>query len=160
ALAPFALARNLPQRDIEELATAGGFVLTGAGAAVLALSPERLAALGDEITAKLADWHRAQPDALGPGRAALPARLRGLAPEAALAAALAALVAAGRAVLDGAVIRLAEHQPRLSREDERLWAQVEELLAGDELRPPRIRELAEALGVEPLPLTRFLKRVE
>jgi len=88
------------------------------------------------------------------------ARLRGEAPEAALDAALAALIAAGRAMRDGAVLRLPEHQPRLSREDERLWQKVEPLLAGDELRPPRVRELAEALGLEPEPLNRFLKRVE
>jgi selenocysteine-specific elongation factor len=63
-------------------------------------------------------------------------------------------------VRDRAVLRLADHQPRLSREDERLWQRVEPLLAGEELRPPRVRELAEALGVESVPLTRFLQRVE
>ena len=34
------------------------------------------------------------------------------------------------------------------------------LLATDDLRPPRVRELAEELGLEPETLTRFLKRVE
>ena len=51
---------------------------------------------------------------------------------------------------DGAVLRAQTHQPRLSREDERLWQRIAPLLAVDDLRPPRVlRELAEALGLEP-----------
>src|SRR5712691_9804414 len=160
ALAPFALARNLLLGEVEALVEAGGFQRVGSGADALALGAGRLARLGDSIAAALSEWHRAQPDALGAARGALFARLRGQAPEAALDAALAALIAAGRAVRDGAVLRLPEHQPRLSREDERLWGRVQPLLAAEELRPPRVRELAGALGLEPQPLTRFLKRVE
>jgi len=61
---------------------------------------------------------------------------------------------------DGAALRLPEHEPRLAREDERLWERVRPLLATGDLRPPRVRELAEELGLEPEPLNRFLKRVE
>ena len=63
-------------------------------------------------------------------------------------------------VRDGAVIRLPGHEARLSRDDERLWERVAPLLAAGELRAPRVRELAAALGLEPDPLTRFLKRAE
>jgi selenocysteine-specific elongation factor len=160
ALAPFALARNVPQGEIADLALAGGFQLVGAGAAAIALGSAHLARLGDSVVAALAEWHRAQPGMLGPARGALFARLRGQAPDAALDAALAALVSEGRVVRDGAVLRLPEHEPRLSREDERLWERVRPLLAAGELRAPRVRELAGALGLEPDPLTRFLKRVE
>jgi selenocysteine-specific elongation factor len=160
ALAPFALARNLPRGEIEALIEAGGFHRVGAGPAAIALSPAHLAHLGDSIAAALAMWHSTQPDALGPPRAALFARLRGAGPEAALDAALAALIETGRVLRDGAVLRLPGHEPRLTREDERLWERVRPLLAADELRPPRVREIAEALGLEPEPLTRFLKRVE
>ncbi len=160
ALAPFALARNLPQEEVEALVEAGGFRRVGAGAGAIALSPAHLAHLGDSIAAALAEWHSAQPEALGPARGALFARLRGAAPEAALDAALAELIAAGRVVRDGAVLRLPGHEPRLTREDERLWERVRPLLAAAELRPPRVRELAAALGLEPESLARFLKRVE
>ena len=62
---------------------------------------------------------------------------------------------------DGAVLRLPTHQPRLSREDERLWQRiVAKLLAVDDLRPPRVRELAEALGLEPEAAARLMKRYE
>jgi len=160
ALAPFALARNLPQDEVEDLALAGGFDRVGAGAAAIALSQLHLTRLGESIVAALAEWHRAQPDALGPARGALFARLRGAAPEAALDAALAHLVTEGRVVRDGAVLRLPGHEPRLTRDDERLWERVAPLLAAGELRAPRVRELAAALGLEPDPLTRFLKRAE
>ena len=112
------------------------------------------------IAAVLAEWHRAQPDALGPTRGALFARLRGQAPEAALDAALAAAIGAGRVVRDGSMLRLPSHQPRLNREDERLWERVRPLLAADGLRPPRVRELAAELDMDPEKLTRFFRRVE
>lgn len=160
ALAPFAQARNLPPAEVEGLAEAGGLHRVGTGDAAIAVGGERLRQLGDAIVAALAEWHRAQPDMLGPARGALFARLRGAAPEAALDAALAALLADGMAVRDAAALRLPEHQPRLGRDDERLWQRVEPLLAADALRPPRVRELAAELGMEPEPLTRFLKRVE
>ena len=70
------------------------------------------------------------------------------------------MIAAGRVVRDGAVLRLPEHQPRLSRDDERLWGRVQPLLAEGLLRPPRVRELAPELGLEPEALTRFMRRVE
>jgi selenocysteine-specific elongation factor len=159
-LARFGLARNLPLAEFELLAEAGGARRIGTGAAALALSPARLEELGEAIAAALAEVHRAQPDALGPPRGALFRRLRGKAPEPALDAALADLVATGQVVRDGAVLRLAGHEPRLSREDEKLWRQVEPLLAADDLRPPRVRELAEALGLQPEPITRFMKRME
>jgi selenocysteine-specific elongation factor len=159
-LTRFALVRNLPQSEIEALAEAGGFPCVGAGTTALAVGAERLARLGGSLAAALAQVHTAQPDALGPSRAALFRRLRAEAPEAALDAALAELQAAGRVVRDGAVLRLAEHQPRLSRDDERLWGQVQPLLGADELRPLRVRELAAELSLQPEPLTRFLKRVE
>jgi selenocysteine-specific elongation factor len=163
ALAPFAQSRNLPLAEIEELAEAAGLARVGTGAAALAISRERLAQLGERIAAALAEWHRAQPDALGPARGALFARLRGLAPEAALDAALLAEIAAGRVVRNAgaaAALRLPEHQPRLSRDDERLWAQVAPRLEAGGLRPPLVRELAAELAIAPELLTRFLKRFE
>jgi selenocysteine-specific elongation factor len=119
-----------------------------------------LAALCDQVVAALAALHRAQPDALGPTRPALLAQLRALAPEAALEAALAALAAAGRVVREGAVWRLPEHQPRLTRADERLWERMQPLLDVEDLRPPRVRELAATLALEPEAVERLLNRAE
>ena len=144
-LAPFALARNLDAGEMEALAEAAGLRLGPARAPVVA-APNGWRQLGETIVA------RAGRMASRPARCARPDAGRAVrgcaaqAPEAALDAALAELAAAGRVVRDGAVLRLPEHQPRLTREDERLWQRVEPLLAAGELRPPRVRELAEALG--------------
>lgn len=159
-LAPFALARNLALAAVGELAAAGGFIRVGDARAPYAATAERLVQLGARIAAKLADIHRAEPDALGAPRPALIRRLRGEAPEPVLDAALAAAVAAGDIVRDGAVLRLPAHQPRLTRQDERQWQRVEPLLAVDNLRPPRVRELAEELGLDPEAAARLMKRFE
>jgi len=159
-LTPFALARNMTLDQAGELAIAGGFVRLGDARAPFAATAARLAELGAQLATTLAEMHRAEPDALGPPRPALLRRLRGAAPEAVLDAALSAAIAAGTIVRDGAVLRLPTHQPRLTREDERLWRQIEPLLAVDDLRPPRVRELAEALKLEPEAASRLMKRYE
>jgi selenocysteine-specific elongation factor len=159
-LAPFARARNLTLDAVEALIAAGGFERLGDRRAPFAATARRLGELGLGLAAALAARHRAEPDTLGVPRAALLRQLRGAAPEPVLDAALAAAVDAGGIVRDGAVLRLPEHRPRLGREDEKLWRRVEPLLAVDDLRPPRVRELAETLGLEPEAMTRHLKRLE
>ena len=159
-LAPFALSRNLGLDDVEELVDAGGFVRVGDRRAPCAATRAFLAGLGDRLTARLAERHRAEPDVLGVPRSVLARQLRGAAPQPVVDAAIGAAVEAGRIVRDGAVLRLPVHQPRLTRDDEKLWQRVEPLLAVDDLRPPRVRELAEALGIAPEAAIRQLKRFE
>jgi len=159
-LANFALVRNLTSAELDQLTDNAAFLRAGPGRAPVAITGERLAALGEAILAALADWHRAQPDALGPPRPALLAKLRAEAPEPALDAALAALASAGRVVREGALWRLPEHRPRLTAADEKLWERVRPLLAAAGLRPPRVREIAAALGLEPEAAERFLGRAE
>jgi selenocysteine-specific elongation factor len=159
-LAQFALARNLAPSELDRLTEAGEFRRVGPARAPVAVTAERLSALGEKIVDRLGAWHQAQPDALGPSRPALTMQLRGAAPEAALDAALDALASAGRVVRQGPIWRLPEHQPRLTRSDERLWERLHPLLAAADLRPPRIRELAAALELEPEAVERFLTRAE
>ncbi|HEX4616602.1 MAG TPA: selenocysteine-specific translation elongation factor [Stellaceae bacterium] len=159
-LAQFALARNLAPSELDRLTEAGEFRRVGPARAPVAVTAERLSALGEKIVDRVGAWHQAQPDALGPSRPALTMQLRGAAPEAALDAALDALASAGRVVRQGPIWRLPEHQPRLTRSDERLWERLHPLLAAADLRPPRIRELAAALELEPEAVERFLTRAE
>jgi len=160
ALADFALARNLAPAELDALTDAGGFLRVGTARAPVAVTAERLAALCDNIIAALAASHETQPDALGPTRPALLAQLRAVAPVAALEAALVELAAAGRVVREGPVWRLPEHQPRLTQADARLWERVRPLLAVEDLRPPRVREIAATLALEPAAVERFLSRAE
>ncbi len=159
-LAQFALARNLAPSELDRLIEASKFLRVGPTRAPVAVTPEWLAALGDKIVDTLSAWHQAQPDVLGPSRPALIMRLRGAAPEAALEAALVELAGRGRVVRQGPIWRLPEHEPRLTRSDERLWERVRPLLAAAELRSPRIRELAAALELDPTAVESFLSRAE
>jgi len=160
ALSDFALARNLTPAELDALTDAGAFLRVGTTRAPVAVTAERLAALCDDIIAALAASHETQPDALGPTRPALLAQLRMVAPAAALEAALVELAAAGRVVREGPVWRLPEHQPRLTQADQRLWERVRPLLAVEDLRPPRVREIAATLALEPAAVERFLSRAE
>jgi selenocysteine-specific elongation factor len=126
----------------------------------VAVTRERLSSLCDQVIEALSTWHRTQPDALGPSRPALITQLRGEAPEAALDAALSELAARGRVIHQGPIWRLPEHQPRLTRADEQLWERVYPSLVAGDLRPPRVRELATMLALEPEAVQRFLVRVE
>jgi selenocysteine-specific elongation factor len=159
-LLQFAMVRNLAPAELDALTDAGEFLRVGPARAAVAVTQERLAALCDDVVAALGAWHRAQPDALGPSRPVLITQLRGVAPEAALDAALSELAVAGRAVRQGPVWRLPQHRPRLTQADEKLWNRVRPLLAAGDLRPPRVRELAAALGLEPEAVERFLNRAE
>ncbi len=159
-LAHFALLRNLTPAGLDALTEHGEFLRVGSSRAPVAVTAERLAALGEAIVAALSGWHRAQPDALGPARPALFEKLRGEAPTAALDAALSALAGAGRVVREGALWRLPEHRPRLTAADQKQWERVRPLLAADGLRPPRVREIAAALGLEPDAAERLLRRAE
>ncbi len=158
-LAHFAALRNLAPAELEAL-SGGDFLRVGAARAPVAVTAERLAALREMLVAALEAWHKAQPDALGPGRPALLAKLRAAGPEAALEAALADLAAAGRVVQQGGMWRLREHEPRLAAADERLWQRVHPLLRAAELRPPRVREIAGALSLEPAAVDRLMRRAE
>jgi selenocysteine-specific elongation factor len=157
-LAPFALARNIATEELAARAEAAGVAVVGPSRAAVALTRGRLDELGAAVVATLAQWHRRQPDALGPARAALLARWRGRAPEAALDAALYVLLDAGRVVRTGGMWRLAEHEPRLAAADERLWQRLRPLIAEGGLRPPRVRELAGALALDPAAVERLLAR--
>ncbi len=162
ALAPFALHRNLAPAEVAALTGDGESEILKVGPQhdLLAITRDHLAALAERLALLLAEWHRAQPDMLGPTPAAQAAQLRPALPAAAVAAALGSLGAAGRAICEAGMWRLAEHRPRLSNADEKLWRQIAPLLAQGQLRPPRVREIAASLRIEPEAVARFLHRAE
>jgi selenocysteine-specific elongation factor len=161
-LGHFALVRNLTAAELAALidGLGAGSRCFGPPQAPFAITRERLAALAESVAGTLAEWHRAQPDMLGPTGSALAVQLRPAAPEAALDAALSQLAERGTAVREGGMWRLAEHRPRLAAADEKLWQRLRPLIAEGELRPPRVRELAAALALEPAAVERLLRRAE
>ncbi|MCC6717297.1 MAG: selenocysteine-specific translation elongation factor [Acetobacteraceae bacterium] len=157
-LATLALARNRAAASLEVLRPELDAVLVGPAGRRIAVSAATRAAVRGRLLASLARYHAAHPDVAGPARAAL---LAAAGTEAGIAEAmLAELLAEGVVVGQGLVLRLAEHQPRLAIADLAAWPRVAALLAGGGLRPPRVREVAEALVLEPVEAEALLLRYE
>ena len=116
--------------EIEGLADAAGFARFGTGNAAIAVSPS---AWRSSARRSRRCWPNGtapsptrRPDARSAGRAAARSGTGSGA-----RGGVDRVVEAGRAVRDGAMLRLPEHQPRLNRDDERLWERVRPLLAAD-----------------------------
>ena len=94
-------------------------------------------------------WHTAHPDAIGPRPPDVGAPL---------IAVINHLVEAGRLTREGPSLRLPDHRPVLSPQDEALWRKFAPRLEGDGGKPPRVHELAAQLAMEPKAVTDFLQR--
>jgi len=118
-------------------------------------------ALAERVIAALADIHRLEPDRLGPDRERL---RRGACPamgRPAFAGLLDAMSAAGQVVRTGPWVHLPGHAVRLPAEDERLWQdRLRPLLEARPFEPPRVRDLARALGLEEDAVRQLLKRLQ
>ena len=71
---------------------------------------------------------------------------------------LQGLARAHEVALDGAWVRLPGHEVRLTPADEKLWNRIKPMLgAAERFRPPRVRDIANALGVPEADVRRLLK---
>src|SRR5690606_24900873 len=79
-------------------------------------------------------------------------------PASALRAAIAKLVEANLLKLDGAWLRLRDHEVTMSDADEALWQSIAPLLGGDaRFRPPRVGDIAGLLDEREEDIRRLLK---
>jgi selenocysteine-specific elongation factor len=154
--ARFARARNLP-------AAAADGVLQAAPAvsvADLIMAPATRDALQQDLLQTLTAWHAAAPDQPGLQAERLRQQLALRPPQAAFRAVIDTLLRSGKVRQDGAWLRLATHQIRLSAADERIWPQIRELVAAERFRPPRTRDLANALSIPEAAMRGILKRLQ
>ena len=158
ALDSFARVRNLEARTADAVFAATGMVVLGTGTARIGLSTARWAALGAALSAVLADWHARTPDAVGPTEANVRTAIAPRLPPGMLALAIPRLEAEGVVVRQGARLRLPTHRPRMTVQDEALWLRLAPRLEAAGARPPLVRELAEAAGVETRRVETFLAR--
>ena len=152
-LRPFILARNLPAQfcpDVEP-----GTIRSGAVYA----SPATVMRIEQALTRSLQAAHAAHPDQMGPGKAAL-VRAASPVPGPITEAVLDLLRERGTLVRDGLAWRLPSHRPSLAPLDEAAWPRVVALLDAGGLRPPRVRELAVEMGLEPDAMEALLIRLE
>jgi selenocysteine-specific elongation factor len=157
-LALLARARNRDPAGLEALPEALGAILLGPAGRRVALAATARQEVRARLLSALARHHAEHPDLGGMARATL---LATAGTEPAIAdAMLGELLAENAVVPQGMVLRLPTHRPRLSPADEAIWPQVLELLAGAALRPPRVREVAEVLALEPDAAEALLARFE
>jgi len=158
ALEPLVRGRNLSAADADALLADGAVVVVADAAGNIAITRTHWQALLDAVIDAVAAWHGGHADELGPSEVQL--RLQLAEPPAAglLRGSVLELARAGRLVREGVVVHLPEHRPRPSAADQRLWEEAAPLLTAGGLRPPRLRELAEQMGMEFPALEAFARR--
>ena len=112
------------------------------------------------LLATLQSFHAANPDLPGIGLERLRLQLQPRLPAPAFLLLLQGLVRNREIALDGAWVRLAGHEVRLTPEDEKIWSRIAALLGGGErFRPPRVRDIATLLALREPDVRRLLKVV-
>ena len=146
----FRVARNLPNDFVPELGRpeiGGNTLRVGSEIAPVLVSAATIERVGTSLTRFLAGWHAARADQMGPGKAEL---LRAASPIPAniAEAVLEMLRSRGDIVRDGLAWRLPGHHPVLAPLDEAWWTRIKAALTKADLRPPRVRELADEMRPE------------
>ena len=146
-LTAFARDRALSDDELGRIAQAQGLIRIAAKDHVIGIRPTTWLHLKSALLATLAAFHEANPDLPGTGFERLRLQLEPRLPAAAFGNMLEGMARAGEVALDGAWVKLAGHELRLTPADERLWARVAPLLGGSgRFRPPRVRDIADLLG--------------
>ena len=157
-LPAFARDRALSAMQQQDLVAQLSLVTLETPQGSFAMAARHYLALKQSLLGKLQAFHADNPDLPGIGLERLRLQLEPRLPAPALLAVLHALVRGREIALDGAWVRLAGHEVRLTDDDERLWARLAPLLSGAErFRPPRVRDIANLLVVKEQAIRRVLK---
>lgn len=154
----FARARNLGDGARAAVLRGDGHIQLGEGAGALLVSTARVEALETDILAALKGFHAERPEEPGAPPVALRQRLAERPPVPLFDAVVERMAAARAITRAGGRLAAQGHAVRFSDQEERLWTRVEALLLEGGLRPPRVREIASALGVDHKPVEALLKR--
>jgi selenocysteine-specific elongation factor len=138
-------------------------VLSAAGSVAVAdrlITQTQLETLRAGLVEELATHHKAAPDQPGLQLERLRLATPGRPSPAAFRAVIEPLFRHGSIEQDGPWLRLPSHRVRLSAQDERLWRGARALITAERFRPPRTRDLAQALSVPETTMRTTLKRVQ
>jgi selenocysteine-specific elongation factor len=150
--------RALGEAEQAELIRATAIMQIEARDTSLALSPATWLTLKRSTLAALESYHASNPDQPGMGFERLRLQLLPRLPVPAFLSFLQGLAQSGEIALDGAWVRLAGHEVRLTDTDEKIWKRMRPLLAGEvRFRPPRVRDMIDVLGISESEIRRLLK---
>jgi selenocysteine-specific elongation factor len=154
--ATFFRARNLPRAAQAAVMRCAPAVTV----AELVVAPATLDAVRTDVMHRLAAHHAAAPDQPGLQPERLRLAMPGRPSRTAFRAIIESLVRRGSVAQDGPWLRLPAHRAVLSPRDEGIWQQAQELIAAERFRPPRTRDLAQALSVPEPAMRATLKRLQ
>ncbi len=157
-LSPFAQARNLTGNEATALWQAVPMVRVGRPEAPAGITLTHRDRLAESTLARIGNWHRERPGEPGPDENQLRRLLSPRPHPAVFSAILLAMLEDGRLAREGAALRLPTHRAALAGDENILWTVMKPLLEAEDLLPPRVRELAEALEKPPQEIERFLFR--
>jgi selenocysteine-specific elongation factor len=159
-LTAFARDRALSEIQTEVICARLGVIKAAAAGRVFALSAPVWLQFKRGLLTVLQAFHAANPDLPGIGFERLRMQLQPRVPAPAFLSILHGIVASKEIALDGAWVRLAGHEVRLTPQDEKVWQKIVPLLSGaDRFRPPRVRDIATLLGQREPDVRRLLKLV-
>ncbi|OAN50541.1 hypothetical protein A6A05_12265 [Magnetospirillum moscoviense] len=141
---------NRPDLSVPGLVSVGRF----------GFSSQSWAEFNQRLLGVLGAYHEANADQPGLQMPRLRSALGPKLPVDLVACLVEAAVADGAVAQDGPWLRLPTHQVRLSSADELLWEEALPLLSdGNRFRPPRVRDLAQALGTPEAEMRALMKRL-
>lgn len=156
-LARFERAFNLKPERATQLYADAGIVALGKDARI-GIPVKLRDELRARIPARLRDFHRSQPQAVGMELSALRAELAPKLPLEAFQAIARGLADDRQVQINGSAVRLPGHDATANPEDERMWQALQPALQAGGASPPPIAELALKLKLKEAALKDFLHR--
>jgi len=154
----FSCTWNLNAEEADALWRSVDMVRIGKSNQTTGISPTAWADIKSAMLDGLKKWHAKWPERPGPEDERLRRSLAlSVAPDIHNAA-LLDLIKNGDVQRDGASICLPGHRPEFEGKDAALWETVSRLLVTDDLRPPRVREIAAETGADLKALEGFFNR--
>ncbi len=156
----FIQSSNLTAPECEALVAVHPAKICHDGNAKIALHADHWKALRNQIVEVLNAHHGTHPELLGLNETRIHAALRPLVAKSLLRRAITELCEAGVLARWGFIIHLSDHRAQPTPAEAALWKRVEPALAANGVRPPRVRELVDLIGIALDRLESFLARAE
>jgi selenocysteine-specific elongation factor len=156
----FAQSCNLTAPECEALVAAHPVKICHEGNVRIILDTGHWNTLHNQIVDVLNAHHAKHPELLGLNEMRVHAALRPVVAKGLLRRAIMELCEAGILGRSGVIIHLCGHRAQPTPAEAALWKRVEPALAASGVRPPRVRELVDLIGVALDRLESFLARAE
>ncbi len=157
SLSQFVANRNLPQAALPALLARLQAVQVNTSGGPYACLPVHWQAMQQKILDEAARFHEREPDNAGVERERLRRKSFPTLPPEAFAAVLQSLLDDGRIVAaQGRFVALPGHKVEFSAAEQVIWEKVMPQLMEQPFQPPRVRPLAQALGIDEPEMRRLM----